>query len=314
MTRSSPHWYVLALRSQASSTLHAFEVAPGLCVSANHHSQQGLRRKCVSVTTKVLSCAIACMLCYSTCSSQTADSTVVDKSEPSSSTKILLGVTGSIILTAVLMHYDQDIYDNLQHWRETNAAVREVSPVITNMGDGKFSLGLFGGFAGYGLLAKDKKSLEVGKIGLESFLVSGITIQLLKHLCGRERPSDATRPGGFWHGPFAFFDKAKGGRRGLAAFDSFPSGHTTTAFAAATTLSDFYTAPWVSYTTYSLASLVAVSRVIERTHWISDCFIGALIGHYETRLVEKLNYGSTNISLTPMADDRQYGILLCVKF
>jgi membrane-associated phospholipid phosphatase len=195
-----------------------------------------------------------------------------------------------------------------------NVIVKEVSPVITNLGDGAFSIGLFGGFVGYGLIFKDKKAFEVGKIGFESFLLTGVTVELLKQLCGRERPSAETRNGGFWYGTFAYFNKHKGGGRGLASFDAFPSGHTTTAFAAATTISDFYTESWVSYTCYSLASLVGVSRVIERTHWLSDCFVGAIIGHYGTRLVEKLNYNSSGITLLPQADAHQYGLLLSVKF
>ncbi len=196
----------------------------------------------------------------------------------------------------------------------SNPSVKKISPIITNLGDGSFSVGLFGGFVGYGLIFTDAKACEVGKIGFESFLLTGISVQLFKYLCGRERPSDATRPGGFWHGPFAYFDMHKRGNRGLAAFDSFPSGHTTTAFAAATTISDFYSEPWVSYTCYSLASCVAISRVMERTHWLSDCFVGAIIGHYGARLVEKLNYGSSSISLLPQADEHQYGLLLSVKF
>ena len=212
----------------------------------------------------------------------------------------------------MLFHYDQDIYHEIHGWRENNDAIGKMSPVITNMGNGLFSIGLFGGFTGYGLIFKDNKALEAGKIGIESFLLTGISVQFLKYLCGRERPSDATRPGGFWHGPFSYFDKQKRGTLGLAAFDSFPSGHTITAFAAATTVSDFYTEPWVSYTCYSLASMVAISRVMESTHWLSDCFVGAILGYYGTKIVEKLNYGSSRISLVPLADERHYGLLLGV--
>ena len=232
----------------------------------------------------------------------------------SSPTWIYIGVGSAVVITAVLFHYDQQIYDDLYSWKMNNKIVKDVSPVITNLGDGTFSAGLFAGFAGYGLIFNEKKAFEAGKIGMESFLLTGVSIQLFKHLCGRERPSDATRPGGFWHGPFAYFDKQRRGNHGIAAFDAFPSGHTTTAFAAATTISDFYTEPWVSYTCYSLASLVGVSRVMESTHWLSDCFVGAIIGHYGTRLVEKLNYGSTNITLLPEVDEYHYGFVLSVKF
>jgi membrane-associated phospholipid phosphatase len=160
---------------------------------------------------------------------------------------------------------------------------------------------------------KNEKAFEVGKIGLESFLLTGVTVQLFKNLCGRERPSAATRNGGFWHGPFSYIREPKGGK-GISSFDSFPSGHTTTVFAAATTISDFYTEPWVSYTCYSLATVVAVSRVTESTHWLSDCFVGAIFGYYGTKLVERLNYGSGGIALLPYADEDQYGLFLSVKF
>jgi membrane-associated phospholipid phosphatase len=228
-------------------------------------------------------------------------------------TWVYIGVGSAVLLTAVMFQYDQQIYDDLYRWKMSNPAVKKISPVITNLGDGKFSIGLFGGFVGYGLIFKDAKTCEVGKIGLESFLLTGVTVQLLKHLCGRERPSAATRDGGFWHGPFSYLREPKGGK-GISSFDAFPSGHTTTVFAAATTISDFYTEPWVSYTCYSLASITAISRITESTHWMSDCFIGAIIGYYGTKLVEKWNYSSGDITLLPQADEHQYGLLLSVKF
>jgi membrane-associated phospholipid phosphatase len=259
---------------------------------------------------------IAVLLVLNLASSTFAQSTTppMADSSCSSQTWVYFGVGGTVLLTAVMFHYDQKIYDDLYKWKMHNPAVKNISPLITNLGDGTFSIGLFGGFVGCGLIFKDAKACEVGKIGLESFLLTGVTVQLLKNLCGRERPSDATRSGGFWHGPFAYLDKHKRGNRGLAAFDSFPSGHTATVFAAATTISDFYTDSWVSYTCYSLASLTALSRITESTHWLSDCFIGAIIGYYGTKVVEKWNYGSCNITLLPQADEHQYGLLLSVKF
>jgi membrane-associated phospholipid phosphatase len=253
----------------------------------------------------VLVCTPSVFAQYST--HQTTDSSC------SSRTWTYIGVSSAVLITAVMFHYDQQIYDDLYKWKMTNKAVNKISPVITDLGDGVFSIGLFGGFAGYGLIFKDKKAFEVGKIGFESFLLTGVTVQLFKHLCGRERPSAATRPGGFWHGPLAHIREPKGGK-GIASFDAFPSGHTTTIFAAATTISDFYTESWVSYTCYSLAGITAISRVTESTHWISDCFVGAIIGYYGTKLVEKLNYGSSGITLLPQADEHQYGLLLSVKF
>ena len=47
---------------------------------------------------------------------------------------------------------------------------------------------------------------------------------------------------------------------------------------------------------------------------MSDCFVGAIIGHYGTKLVEKINYGSGGTTLLPYVDDHQYGLLLSVQF
>ncbi len=247
------------------------------------------------------------------CAAQDVSPSVHDSiaSSHSRTARIVAGAAGAVAVTVIMINNDQKIYDDLHDWRMENRVAGKVSPVVTNLGDGAFAAGLFGGFLGYGLVFKDDKAFEAGKIGMESFILTGIAAQIFKHLCGRERPSHATRPGGFWHGPnFRFRNYGHG--KSIASFDAFPSGHTITAFAAATTISDFYTEPWVSYTCYSLAGIVAVTRVMESTHWISDCFVGSFIGYYGTKLVERLNYGSGGITLTPQANERQYGLMLTV--
>jgi membrane-associated phospholipid phosphatase len=70
--------------------------------------------------------------------------------------------------------------------------------------------------------------------------------------------------------------------------------------------------PWVSYASYSLASVVAVSRVMERTHWVSDCFVGGLIGYFSTQLVIHLNHTGKPVALVPVTDGRYQGLALNV--
>ena len=60
---------------------------------------------------------------------------------------------------------------------------------------------------------------------------------------------------------------------------SFPSGHATSAFAVATVFAYEYRDHLaVPVAAYSLASLVAVSRVGARRHWLSDVFAGGSMG------------------------------------
>jgi len=53
---------------------------------------------------------------------------------------------------------------------------------------------------------------------------------------------------------------------------------------------------------------------MESTHWLSDCFVGALLGHYGTKLVEKLNYGSASFSLLPEVKPAGCGVHFAAQF
>jgi len=218
--------------------------------------------------------------------------------------------SGAAAITVGMIRYDQQIYTVLHNWRARSSTLSDISPVVTNLGDGTFSLGVFSGYLGYGFLLDNAKAREVGKIGLESFAVSGLVVQLMKYVFGREQPNVATHAGGKWNGLFSYFRGNAGRSRGFASFDSFPSGHTTTIFAAATTLADMYDEPWVTYTSYSVASVVAISRVMERTHWMSDCFVGALIGYFSTRAVEKFNSLPPSLTIEPAQFHMTYGVKL----
>lgn len=63
--------------------------------------------------------------------------------------------------------------------------------------------------------------------------------------------------------------------------NSFPSGHTATAFLAATMMHKEYgltRSPWYSVGAYSVATVTAISRQMNNKHWMSDVLAGAGIG------------------------------------
>lgn len=63
--------------------------------------------------------------------------------------------------------------------------------------------------------------------------------------------------------------------------NSFPSGHTATAFAAATILHKEYgltRSPWYSVGGYAIATTTGVMRTLNNRHWVSDVLVGAAIG------------------------------------
>ena len=65
-----------------------------------------------------------------------------------------------------------------------------------------------------------------------------------------------------------------------SSYTSFPSGHTTQAFAAATFLSEEYKDryKWMPYASYTVASSVGILRIANNKHYISDVLVGAGIG------------------------------------
>lgn len=68
--------------------------------------------------------------------------------------------------------------------------------------------------------------------------------------------------------------------------NSFPSGHTATAFMNATFLHKEYghINPWYSIAGYASSSYVGVSRSLNNRHWISDILAGAALGILSTEL------------------------------
>lgn len=65
-----------------------------------------------------------------------------------------------------------------------------------------------------------------------------------------------------------------------SARNSFPSGHTATAFMTATMLHKEYgwRSPWFSIGGYTAATVTGVSRLMNNRHWMTDVMAGAAIG------------------------------------
>lgn len=65
-----------------------------------------------------------------------------------------------------------------------------------------------------------------------------------------------------------------------SSYNSFPSGHTATAFMAATILHKEYgdRSPWFSILGYTMATVTGITRQLNNRHWMSDVMVGAGIG------------------------------------
>jgi hypothetical protein len=151
---------------------------------------------------------------------------------------------------------------------------------------GSFIIG--GALYGIGVVADKPNLKDLGWHGTEAVLLaSGIT-GVLKGVLGRARP-DAfpdTRPSDFQFGKgFTVPDRT-----------SFPSGHSTTAFAAAAAVTSEVNRMWPRYTWYVApvmyggATLVGLSRMYHNRHWASDVALGAGIGTFSGLKVVKYSH------------------------
>lgn len=116
---------------------------------------------------------------------------------------------------------------------------------------------------GTGLIEKDKTIQQKGLVMGASFLTSAIITTTLKKTINRTRPFD-TYP-----------DIIKLSDGGSA---SFPSGHTSEAFATATSLSLAFPKWYVIAPSYTYATLVGYSRMHLGVHYPSDVLAGAIVG------------------------------------
>jgi membrane-associated phospholipid phosphatase len=184
--------------------------------------------------------------------------------------------------TGFLIANDEGIHEGFGDYRDNHAWVRHAGPAITVMGS-YGAWGTAGLFLGVGLLAKDGKAVETAVLAANAMLQSEILLTFIKGLTGRQRPEAA---GGVdhWSGPVGFFKRFEKGQMGF--YDSFPSGHTATAFSLATVVAmEYERTVWVPIVAYTVATGVGLSRVTLDKHWLSDVLVGSVVGHVIGRMV-----------------------------
>jgi len=67
--------------------------------------------------------------------------------------------------------------------------------------------------------------------------------------------------------------------------DSWPSGHTTMAFALATSVSDEVHSLPVTVALYGAATMTAWSRMNDDRHWLTDVVTGAAVGVVSAKVI-----------------------------
>lgn len=196
--------------------------------------------------------------------------------------KGLLAFGTVLAATGLLIANDEGIYKEFKAFQADHSWVDKASPALTLLGDWGLDCGIAGVFFIGGVLAKDRRARDTGLMAWETLLHTGLLVQVAKHLSGRQRPSVADG-NDYWNGPAAFFKRYDGY---FSNYDSFFSGHTVSAWGLATVIAENYRHRlWVPPLCYGLATLAGLSRLTEDTHWLSDVFLGAVIGYAVGRMV-----------------------------
>jgi membrane-associated phospholipid phosphatase len=187
--------------------------------------------------------------------------------------------------TVALSFADVPIQKQAFRIRSNSETVRKVSRFITNFG-GPYETYTLLSLGTYGILFHDEKLKNATLLATQAYITGGMIESIAKYLTGRQRPSyygvdTMGRP--TFHGPFSIAGREYNGQ---TVSSSFPSGHTTVAFAAATVFAmEYRNKPWVPVLAYSAASLIGISRITENRHWATDVLVAAALGYLSGRQV-----------------------------
>jgi hypothetical protein len=137
---------------------------------------------------------------------------------------------------------------------------------------------------------QQEAGILAGEAAVNSFLVD----EVFKFTTQRERPTDGTGQGRFWHG--------------TTANSSFPSNHSIITWSIASVIAHEYPGPLTKFFAYGLATGVSIARVTGRNHFPSDVIAGSAMGwligrqvysrHHDSDLTD-LGYGTFVKDKTP---------------
>lgn len=197
--------------------------------------------------------------------------------------------------------------------KNRNATTRNIQQyALEPWGSGKFSLPLLGSFYLFGLINDNERSKLTALLGLKAFVVSGLIVTVPKQVFHRHRPCPCVYGGVPYvtcasetpyefDGPINFSINPKSFKEYMNIFfqssdNSFPSGHSVSAFAVATVIAEQYKyKKWVPIVAYSLAGLTAISRIEANKHWASDIFMGAAIGYTIGKFISRKTNFAVNV-------------------
>jgi hypothetical protein len=137
-----------------------------------------------------------------------------------------------------------------------------------------------GAFYLFGRKKNDDRARETGLLSAEALVDSMIVESALKEISQRARPMTGIERSEFFDGG-----------------NSFPSGHSTQAWAVATVIANEYKdRRAVQITAYGMAAAVSVARFTGQKHYLSDVVAGSALGYAIGRYVYTTHHRSGAVS------------------
>jgi hypothetical protein len=135
---------------------------------------------------------------------------------------------------------------------------------IVSQGGSVYGVGsVAGAFYLFGRLRKNDRAKETGLLSAQALVDSVIAASALKGISQRARPMAGVERSEFFDGG-----------------NSFPSGHSTQAWAVATVIAnEYHDNRVVQIAAYGVASAVSVSRFTGNKHYLSDVVAGSALGY-----------------------------------
>jgi len=160
----------------------------------------------------------------------------------------ILGVSYGGALAVQQTGPDKSVENHYEHSHTFTKGWRDTFGALGNPGT---HFAVAGGMYLLGEQIQDEKTYQVSKALFSALIINGISTMV---------------------GQTATWDRSPNGEWG-----TFPSGHTSSSFCFATVMNEAY-GPLVGVPLYGLGTLVAIERLDDKEHYMSDVLFGAVLG------------------------------------
>jgi hypothetical protein len=198
------------------------------------------------------------------------------------------------VMTAVTTATDYESWQAAKIPEDESEFIHKFANQGVSMGDGFFQFGVAGGFFAAGALTGNKRFYRATSQLFEAIFATGLTVQILKHVTGRESPFSSESRTGVWR----MFPDQREFSKDQQKFDAMPSGHLSTAVTTLIVIQDnFPDQPWIPYVGWPIMGWISYGLVATSIHWWSDFPIAIAIGYSFAKIVTRVNHPADPLGL-----------------